>query len=78
MVGVEFVQDPESLEPFPKQYEFGIRVGKNCIHEQKMLLRYSPNWVAVAPPFITTRGEIDEVVRRLGEAIFAELGKLKQ
>lgn len=78
MVGIELVQNPETLEPFPKQVEFGIRVGKNCIHQKKMLIRFAPHWVAVAPPFITTREEIDEIVRRLGEAIFEELSKLKQ
>lgn len=78
MVGVEFVKNPDTLEPFPKPVEFGVRVGKNCIHQKKMLIRYAPNWVALAPPFITTRAEIDEIVRRLAEAIFEELSILKQ
>lgn len=78
MVGIELVKDPVTLEPFPKEIEFGIRVGKNCIHQKKMLIRYAPNWVAVAPPFITTKEEIDDIVQRLGQAIFDELSVLKQ
>ncbi|MCC7163430.1 MAG: aspartate aminotransferase family protein [Anaerolineae bacterium] len=78
MIGVEFVKDPETLESFPKETEFGLRVGRNTIHQKKMLIRSAPNWVAVAPPFITTCAEIDDMVGRLGEAIFEELGKLKQ
>ena len=78
MVGVEFVQDTEKLTPFPAEIGFGLRVGKNTVHKKKMLIRSSPNWVAVAPPFITTRAEIDDMVGRLGEAIFEELINLKK
>lgn len=77
MVGVEFVQNPDTLEPFPKGVEFGLRVGKNCVHQKKMLIRSAPNWVAVAPPFIITKEEIDDMVQRLGQAVFQELSALK-
>jgi adenosylmethionine-8-amino-7-oxononanoate aminotransferase len=77
MVGIELVQNPDTMEPFPKQAQFGIKVGKNCIHQKNMLIRYAPNWLALAPPFVTTREEIDEIVRRLGEAIFEELSAFK-
>jgi adenosylmethionine-8-amino-7-oxononanoate aminotransferase len=78
MIGVEFVQNVETMESFPKGVDFGIRVGKNCVHQKKMLVRMAPHWVAVAPPFITTKEEIDDIVQRLAQAIFEELSELKK
>ena len=65
MIGIEFVRDPATMEPFPGEVGFGMRVGKNSVHKQKMLIRYAPHWVAVAPPYTVTEAEIDEMVGRL-------------
>ena len=65
MIGIEFVRDPATMESFPAEVRFGVRVGKNCVHKQKMLIRYAPNWVELAPPFTVTEDEIDEMVGRL-------------
>jgi adenosylmethionine-8-amino-7-oxononanoate aminotransferase len=78
MVGVEFVRDPATMEPFPSDTAFGVRVGKNSVHKQKMLVRYSPNWIAVAPPFTITEDQIDEMVTRLGRAISEVSGELSR
>jgi len=78
MVGIEFVRDPVTMEPFPRKVGFGVRVGKNCVHKQKMLIRYAPNWVELAPPFIITEDEIDDLVGRLRQAMIEVLGELKQ
>jgi adenosylmethionine-8-amino-7-oxononanoate aminotransferase len=78
MIGVEFVSDPLTLEQFPKEMAFGVRVGKNCIYRQKMLVRYAPEWVALAPPFTSTEEEIEEMVGRLGNAIVETLGELRK
>lgn len=77
MIGVEFVQDPETMERFPREFGFGVKVGKNCVGNQKMLVRYSPDWIAVAPPFIITEAEIDDMVDRLGRAIVAVLDEFR-
>jgi adenosylmethionine-8-amino-7-oxononanoate aminotransferase len=69
MFGIEFVQNLETMEPFPRDFGFGVKVGRTCIQKQKMLVRYSPCWVAVAPPYIISREEIDDLVDRLGKAI---------
>jgi adenosylmethionine-8-amino-7-oxononanoate aminotransferase len=37
----------------------------------------SPKWVAVAPPYIIEPEEIDEMVKRLGQAIVEELGNMQ-
>jgi adenosylmethionine-8-amino-7-oxononanoate aminotransferase len=76
MVGIEFARDVSTMEPFPNELRFGVRVGKNCVHKQKMLVRYSPHWVAVAPPYTITETEIDDMVLRLRAAIVEELGAL--
>jgi adenosylmethionine-8-amino-7-oxononanoate aminotransferase len=78
MIGIEFVQNTETLEPFPKEVDFGMRVGRNCMHRQKMIVRMSSKWVAVAPPYIIEPAEIDDMVSRLGQAIMDVLGELKQ
>jgi len=78
MIGIEFVQNVETLEPFPKGVDFGLRVGRNCMHQKKMIVRMSSKWVAVAPPYIIEPAEIDEMVRLLGQSIFDVLGELKQ
>jgi adenosylmethionine-8-amino-7-oxononanoate aminotransferase len=78
MIGVEFVQDCNSRKPFPEEIDFGTRVGKNCIHKQKLLVRSAPNWIAVAPPFTVGEEEIDMIVRRISLAIKEELVELKE
>jgi adenosylmethionine-8-amino-7-oxononanoate aminotransferase len=65
------------MEPFPADVGFGVRVGKNSVHRQKMLIRYAPSWVAVAPPYTVTEDEIDEMVARLRRSIVDVLGELK-
>ena len=36
MMGIEFVRDASTMEPFPAEAGFGVRVGKNSVHRQKM------------------------------------------
>lgn len=77
MIGIEFVQDVATMAPFPRELAFGMKVGRQCIQQEKMLVRYSPDWVAVAPPFIVEKEEIDDMVERLGRAIIAVLDQVK-
>jgi len=78
MIGIELVQDPVTMEPFPHELGFGLKVGRQCIQKEKMLVRYSPDWVAVAPPFIIEKDEVDDVVERLGRAIIAVLNQVRR
>jgi adenosylmethionine-8-amino-7-oxononanoate aminotransferase len=77
MIGVEFVQDPETMEQFPEEQAFGVKVGKNCVFDKKMLVRYAPHWVAVAPPFIISEEQIDDMVSRLRQAIVEVLAEVR-
>ena len=76
MYGIEFVQNVETMESFPKEVAFGLKVGRNCIHKKKLLIRSAPDWVALAPPFIITEEQIDDMVDRLAQAIKEELEEL--
>ncbi len=78
MFGIEFVQNTETMESFPRQLGFGVMVGRTCIQQERMLVRYSPDWVAVAPPFIIEEEEIDDIVQRLRRAIISVLNKLRE
>jgi adenosylmethionine-8-amino-7-oxononanoate aminotransferase len=78
MIGVEFVENLESMQAFPPELEFGIRIGKNCIHKQHVLIRYAHNWIAVAPPFTITKEEIDYFVKKIAQAISDTLEEIRQ
>jgi len=60
-VGVEFVKDRKTKEPFPSEVGFGVRVGKAAI-EKGLIMRADPNWVALAPPLIMSAEEADRMM----------------
>ena len=64
--GIEFVQDPKAKKHFPAQRMFGKRVQRRLL-EKGLILRCDPDWVAVAPPLITTQAQADEIVDILME-----------
>ncbi|MFN0165141.1 MAG: aspartate aminotransferase family protein [Bryobacteraceae bacterium] len=55
--GVEFVRDTQSMKPFP---ELGRALKKTSIRNG-IILRVDPTWFAVAPPLISSEGDIDEM-----------------
>jgi adenosylmethionine-8-amino-7-oxononanoate aminotransferase len=77
MIGIEFVKDDKTLEPFPEGVNFGVQVGTLCMHKYRLLVRYAPQWVALAPPLTTTTEEIDILVERLAGAIREVHGRVK-
>ncbi len=77
MLGVEFVKDDRTMEPFPKDVRFGVQVGKNCIHNHKLLIRYAPDWIALAPPLTITREEIDILMEKLIAGVKEAVQKVK-
>ena len=56
-LGVEFVKDTKSMQPFP---ELGREFKKTAL-EQGIILRIDPSWFAVAPPLIAEEADIDEM-----------------
>jgi adenosylmethionine-8-amino-7-oxononanoate aminotransferase len=68
LIGVEFVRDLESKEPFGPDINFGVRVGKTAL-EKGLLIRFDPDWIALAPPLIVAEDEIDRMVAMLEESL---------
>ena len=58
--GVEFVQDPVTLRPFPPGKKLGDAFRKTAL-ENGLILRINPDWFSVAPPLIIDEPDIDEL-----------------
>jgi adenosylmethionine-8-amino-7-oxononanoate aminotransferase len=61
LVGVEFVKDRTTLERFPADAAFGLKV-REAARRRGLLLRASHWMVAFAPPLTTTAAEVDEII----------------
>ena len=57
LLGVEFVKDTATMEPFP---ELGKALKRTAI-ENGIILRVDPTWFAVAPPLIAEESDLDEM-----------------
>jgi adenosylmethionine-8-amino-7-oxononanoate aminotransferase len=74
--GVEFVRDPKTKEPFPKDVAFGVRVGRRAL-DNGLLCRFDPNWLAFGPPLVVTSEQIEEMVELLDKSIGEALATLE-
>jgi len=72
LVGVEFVEDPTTKKHFPAKRMFGKRLQRRLL-KAGLILRCDPDWIAIAPPLITTQAQADEIVGIIVEALHAEL-----
>ena len=57
LLGVEFVKDTGTMEPFP---ELGAALKKTAL-DNGIILRVDPTWFAVAPPLIAEESDLDEM-----------------
>jgi hypothetical protein len=84
LAGIEFVEDKASRAPFPRSARFaerfadaaldaGLTVWPNVGHADGT----NGDLVMIAPPFIVTESEIDEIVNRLSVASEATLKGLR-
>lgn len=78
MAGVEFVRNTQSKEPFPKSYLFGKRLFEEAFARGLVVFPSSGtvdgvmgDHILLAPPFIITESQVDDVVAILDEAISA-------
>ncbi|MGA3406073.1 MAG: aminotransferase class III-fold pyridoxal phosphate-dependent enzyme, partial [Candidatus Bathyarchaeia archaeon] len=78
MIGIEFVKDDKTMSSFPEGVRFGTQVGRTCISKYKLLVRYAPNWIAIAPPLTITTEELDSLLERLTQGIKEVLEKVKK
>jgi adenosylmethionine-8-amino-7-oxononanoate aminotransferase len=72
LMAVEFVRDPKTLESFPVERHFGKKVERRLL-EKGLILRCDPNWIALAPPLITTLEQAAGIVDIFIEAVREEL-----
>jgi adenosylmethionine-8-amino-7-oxononanoate aminotransferase len=66
--GIEFVRDPKTKEPFPKDTAFGVRVGRRAL-DNGLLCRFDPNWLAFGPALVVTAEQIEEMIELLDKSI---------
>ncbi len=78
MAGVEFVRNKQTKEPFPKTYLFGKRLFEEAFARGLVVFPSSGTVDGVlgdhfllAPPFIITESQVDDLVAILDEAITA-------
>ncbi len=75
LIGIEFVKDLKTKEPFPDGMAFGVQVGKAAI-KNGLIIRADPHWVAVAPPLIIDKDEIEIMMDRLSQSIEEVLARV--
>lgn len=75
MVGVELVKDKKTKTKFDNA--LGKKVGEEAM-ERGLILRTEADWFSVAPPLITTREDIDEILMILRESLIAGLKRWKK
>jgi len=78
MAGMEFVRNKQTKEPFPSEYQFGKRLFEEAFARGLVVFPGSGtvdgvagNHLLMAPPFIITESQVDDMVAILDEAIGA-------
>jgi adenosylmethionine-8-amino-7-oxononanoate aminotransferase len=78
MAGVEFVRNKPTKEPFPAEYQFGKRVFEEAFARGLVVFAGSGtvdgvagDHLLLAPPFIITASQVDDLVAILDESITA-------
>jgi adenosylmethionine-8-amino-7-oxononanoate aminotransferase len=84
-VGVEFVADRASKQPFDPAHMLSARIGKHGVSRGLMCYPISGNVdgtrgdaVILAPPYITTRDQLHEIVGLFTECVTAALADIGQ
>jgi adenosylmethionine-8-amino-7-oxononanoate aminotransferase len=68
ILGIEFVADRDTRAPFAPPVEPGLRVQAVC-RRRGLLIRANPDWVALAPPLITTPADVDHMLKIVRDSI---------
>lgn len=73
--GVELARDPATRRPFDLELHVGNLIGEEA-QERGLIMRHDPQWIALAPPLIVTRDELDAMCGILDASITAVLARL--
>jgi adenosylmethionine-8-amino-7-oxononanoate aminotransferase len=68
LLGLEFVHDRESKEPFAERVNFGGRVHDEALR-RGLVLRASPGFIALGPPLTITQDEAEAMFQIVRESI---------
>jgi len=60
LLGVELVEDPVTLKPFPPGRKLGDALKRTAL-DNGLILRIDPDWFAVSPPLIAEEADLDEM-----------------
>jgi len=72
LIGVGLARDASAGVPFAPDVRFGQRVAARAL-TKGLILRADPDWIALAPPLVTTREEADLLFDLLAESLREEL-----
>jgi adenosylmethionine-8-amino-7-oxononanoate aminotransferase len=75
MAAVELVADREAKKPFDQGLRVGARITRHA-QAAGLILRTRGDVVTLAPPFVITEAEVDDVVAMLREAIGKTMGEV--
>jgi adenosylmethionine-8-amino-7-oxononanoate aminotransferase len=74
LLGVEFVKNTKTMEPFPA---LGKELKKAAM-EHGIVLRIDPSWFAVAPPLIAEEHDIDEMCELIDRSLRTALERVSR
>ncbi|HVC01894.1 MAG TPA: aminotransferase class III-fold pyridoxal phosphate-dependent enzyme [Steroidobacteraceae bacterium] len=81
LIGVEFVRDRRSKEPFPPERAIGQQIGRRALQNGLIIYPCSGNagggrgdTLIVAPPYNASDAELEELVEKLGIAVADTFG----
>lgn len=72
LIGIEFVKNLKTKEPFPAERNFGKEIEKRAL-KNGLILRCDPNWIAFGPPLISTESDVDEMMDHFTTSVKEEL-----
>jgi L-2,4-diaminobutyrate transaminase len=75
MAAVELVADRGAKQPFDPGLRVGARITRHA-QAAGLILRTRGDVVTLAPPFVITEAEVDDVVAMLREAIEKTMGEV--
>lgn len=78
MAAIEFVADPANKTRFDPALKVGARVSKAC-RDLNLIARAMPHGdiLGFAPPLVTTKGEIDQIIGLAHKAVLSVMDELK-
>jgi adenosylmethionine-8-amino-7-oxononanoate aminotransferase len=76
MAAVELVGDRRTRAPFDPDLRVGARVARHA-QAAGLILRTRGDVVTLAPPFVITEADIDDVVAMVREGIEKTMGELR-